>query len=58
MQYTLIQCQPKDAEKKINALAAEGWKVVSQSESTWVIKKCFGCSNYVDSIINVILVKE
>lgn len=58
MKYTLIQTQPKDAEKKINALAAEGWKVVSQSESTWVIKKCLGLSNTIDSIINIVLVKE
>ena len=58
MQYTILQCRPKDAEKKLNALAAEGWKVVSQSESTWEIKKCFGFSNVVDSIINITLVKE
>ena len=58
MQYTVLQVQPKAAEKKLNELAAQGWKVVSSSESTWTIKKCFGCSNYVDSIINVILVKE
>lgn len=58
MQYIVIQCQPKDAQKKLNALAADGWKVVFQSESTWEIKKCFGLSNTVDSIINIILVKE
>lgn len=56
--YTVIQVRPKDAQKQINALAAQGWKVVSSSESTWVIKKCFGFSNTVDSILNVILVKE
>lgn len=56
--YMVLQVQPKDAEKKLNELAAQGWKVVSSSESTWTIKKCFGCSNYVDSIINIILVKE
>lgn len=58
MQYTVIQCQPKDAQKKLNALAADGWKVVSSSESTWKINKCFGLSSTVDSIINIILVKE
>ena len=58
MQYTILQCRPKDAEKKLNALAAEGWKVVAQSESTWVIKRCFGLSNVLDSIINITLVKE
>ena len=58
MQYTILQCRPKDAEKKLNALAADGWKVVSQSESTWTIQKCFGFSNVVDSIINITLVKE
>ena len=57
MQYTVIQARPKDLEKKLNHLAAEGWKVVSQSESAWVIKKCLGLSHTVDSIINVILVK-
>lgn len=56
--YTVIQVRPKDAQKQINALAAQGWKVVSSSESTWVIKKCLGFSNTVDSILNVILVKE
>ena len=58
MQYTVIQTQPKDLEKKINAMAAQGWKVISQSESTWPIKKCFGFSNYVDSVINVTMGKE
>lgn len=57
MQYTVIQARPKDLEKKLNHLAAEGWKVVSQSESAWVIKKCLGLSHTVDSIVNVILVK-
>lgn len=58
MQYTVLQVQPKDVEKKLNALAMQGWKVVSSSESTWTIKKCFGLSNTVDSIINIILVKD
>lgn len=58
MKYMVLQCRPKDAEKKLNALAAEGWKVVSQSESTWTIRKCFGLSNEVDSLINFTLVKE
>jgi len=58
MKYTLIQCKPNEAEKKINALAAQGWKVVSQSESTWTFKKCFGLSSTVDSLLNVIMVKE
>lgn len=58
MKYVCIQARPKDLEKRLNALAEEGWKVVSQSESTWVIKKCFGLSNTVDSIINVTLVRE
>lgn len=58
MKYTLLQCKPKDAEAKINALAAQGWKVVSQSESTWTFSKCFGLSHSVDSLLNVILVKE
>ena len=58
MKYTLIQCQPKEAEKKINALAAQGYKVVSQSESVWTIRKCFGLSVTVDAILNIILVKE
>lgn len=58
MMYTILQVQPKDAEKKLNDLAAQGWKVVSSSESTWALSKCFGLSHTVDSIINVILVKE
>ena len=58
MMYTILQVQPKDAEKKLNDLAAQGWKVVSSSESTWTLSKCFGLSHSVDSIINVILVKE
>ena len=58
MQYTVLQIRPEEAEKKINALAAQGWKVVSSSESKWEIRKCFGLSNTVDSVINVILVKE
>ena len=57
MAYTLLQVRPKDFDKKVNALAAEGWKVVSQSESTWVINKCCGLSKTVDSIINVTLTK-
>ena len=58
MQYTVIQVVPKDADKKINALASQGWEVVSSSESTWVINKCFGLSKHVDSVINVVLVKK
>lgn len=58
MKYLCIQSRPKDLQKKLDQLAADGWKVVAQSESTWVIKKCFGFSNTVDSIINVTLVKE
>lgn len=58
MQYTVLQVVPKEAEKKLSVLAAQGWKVVSSSESTWTINKCFGLSHSVDSIINVILVKE
>lgn len=58
MQYIVIQSRPKGVEKRLNALAQEGWKVVSSSESTWVITKCFGLSNAVDSIINIILAKE
>ena len=57
MQYIHLEVRPKDFEKKVNALAAEGWKVVSQSESTWTIHKCCGLSNTVDSIINVTLGK-
>lgn len=56
--YTILQVRPKDAEKKLNALAQQGWKVVSSSESTWVVSKCLGLSKTVDSIINIILVKE
>ncbi len=58
MKYTVLQCRPKEAEKKLNALAAEGWTVVSQSEYAWPIKKCFGLSTEVDSIINFTLVRE
>lgn len=58
MIYTVLQCRPKDAEKKLNALANEGWRVVAQSESTWTIKRCFGLSHEVDSILNITLVKE
>lgn len=58
MRYTMLRLQPKDADKKINEMASQGWKVVSQSESTWVIAKCFGLSKSVDAIINVIMVKE
>lgn len=58
MEYKILQCRPKEAEKKLNALAAEGWKVVSQSETAWTIKKCFGLSSEVDAIINFTLVKE
>ena len=57
MQYVHLEVRPKDFEKKVNALAAEGWKVISQSESTWTIHKCCGLSNTVDSIINVTLGK-
>ena len=58
MTYTVLQCRPKEAEKKLNALAKEGWKVVAQSETARPIKKCFGLSNEVDAIINYTLVKE
>lgn len=57
MQYTILQVRPAEAEKKLNALAAQGWKVVSSSESTWVFSKCFGLSNTRDSMLNIILVK-
>ena len=57
MPYTVVQTRPEEVEKKINAHAAQGWRVVSQSESKWEIKKCFGLSNTVDSVINVILEK-
>ena len=57
MEYMSLQARPKDFDKKVNALAAEGWKVVAQSESTWTIVKCCGLSNSVDSIINVTLAK-
>ena len=55
--YILLQTQPKDFEKKVATYADQGYKVVSTSESTWVIKKCCGLSNKVDSIINVVLEK-
>lgn len=58
MTYTHLEVRPKDFDKKVNAMAESGWKVVSQSESTWVINKCCGLSNTVDSIINVTLAKE
>lgn len=58
MQYTVIQCRPKDAQKKLNALASNGWKVASQSESTWTVNQCCGLSNTVDSIINYTLYKD
>lgn len=58
MQYTLLQVRPNEAEKKINALAAQGWKVVCSSESTWTFSKCFGLSNTRDSMLNIILVRE
>jgi len=58
MKYTIISVQPKDAEKKINQMAQTGWKVVSQSESTWVVPTCFGISKSVDAIINITMVKE
>ena len=58
MEYKFLSVQPKNAEKAINQLAAQGWKVVSQSESTWTIKKCFGFSGEIDAIINFTLVKE
>ena len=58
MRYTLLQCEPKDLETKLNALAAQGWRVVSQSETTWSSSKCFGLFESVDSVINVILVKQ
>lgn len=58
MRYTVVQTTPQEVEKKINALATQGWKVVSQSESKWEIRRCFGFSNSVDSVINVIMAKE
>ena len=58
MTYTHIEVRPKDFDKKVNAMAESGWKVVSQSESAWVINKCCGLSHTVDSIINVTLAKE
>ena len=58
MQYMVLSIQPKDAEKKLNALGAQGWKVVSQSESTWVINKCCGLSNSIDAVINITLEKN
>lgn len=57
MTYTHIQVRPKDFDKKVNAMAEQGWKVVAQGESTWVIHKCCGLSNTVDSVINVTLEK-
>lgn len=58
MQYTVVETTPNEAQKKINALAAQGWKVISQSESKWEIRKCCGFSNRIDSVINVIMGKE
>lgn len=58
MKYVFISVQPKDAEKKINQLAEQGFKVISQSESTCVISKCFGLSKEVDVVVNIILGKE
>ena len=58
MKYIVVQLRPKEAEKKLNEYAAAGWRVVSSSESTWTIKKCFGFSNTVDSLLNIILCKE
>lgn len=58
MSYTVVQARPEEIQKKVNALAAQGWRVVSQSESKWEIRKCCGFSNTVDSVINVIMVKE
>lgn len=57
MVYTHLEVRPKDFDKKVNAMAQQGWKVVAQSESTWEIHKCCGLSNTVDSIINVTLAK-
>lgn len=58
VQYMVLHVRPEDAASKINSLAANGWRVVSSSESKWVIRRCFGFSNTVDSIMNIILVKE
>lgn len=58
MKYIVVQCKPKDAEKKLNTLAEQGWRVVSQSESTWSFSKCFGLSNSVDSVLNIVMCKE
>lgn len=58
MQYKVIQCRPKEADKMLAALANQGWRVVSQSESTWTIRHCFGLCNEVDSVINYTLARE
>lgn len=58
MQYHNLEVRPKDFDKKVNAYAAEGWKVIAQSESSWVFRKCCGLSQTADSIINVTLGKE
>ena len=58
MKYTVVSCRPKDAEKTLSTFATQGWKVISQSETAWPIKKCFGLSNTVDAIINFTLGKE
>jgi len=58
VRYTVLSVQPKEAEKKINQMAQQGWKVVSQSESTWVVNTCFGLSKSVDAIINITMQKE
>lgn len=58
MKYLVVQAQPGKAQKMLDQLAAQGWRVVSQSESTWTIKKCLGLSNTVDSIINYTLEKD
>lgn len=35
MKYIILHCILEEAEKKLNGLTAQGWKVVAQSESTW-----------------------
>jgi|BioPla2DNA2_1021312.scaffolds.fasta_scaffold85293_2 hypothetical protein len=58
MKFLVVQSQPKNAQKMLDQLAAQGWRVVAQSESTWVINKCLGLSRSIDSIINYTLAKD
>lgn len=34
MKYIILHCRLEEAEKKLNDLTAQGWKIVAQSEST------------------------